>query len=132
MIQNFNKTESWLMNCPVCSAVNDNLAKYCKECSNRFENLDPIGIIQSEGELFRKLNTGRPKLIVLLGTWVMFFPLSVIGISIAVSQALYDTGTSGFIFFWFGVLGFAIGSYFLYNVTRNYFKMKKNSNKVEI
>jgi hypothetical protein len=83
-------------------------------------NLDPIKAIQTEGFLFRKALEGKPKLIVLLGMWILHLPVLVVGIGVAVYLLLNLRSRSEFVFI------FAMGglSYYafvvLYRVTKNY------------
>lgn len=117
---------SWLITCPNCSAVNNDLAEFCYKCNNKFgTNLDPMGIIYDEGALLRNVAHKKPKFIVLLGTWLIFLPLVISGFLLSLDQILYESGTNGFLFFWLGVAMVFVSLFFLYNVTRNYFTMKE-------
>ncbi len=122
------KKASWLISCPNCFAPNNDLAIVCHQCNSKFgANLDPLGIARSEAEMLGKALTIKPSFVVLLGTWMIFLPVAIMGVVTTISQALYDSGSRGFFFFWFGIAGFAIAAYFLYTVTRNYFTMKEKS-----
>lgn len=120
-----NISASWLMNCPACSAVNSNLADFCQKCNYKFEaNLNPLGIIHSEGEMLRRAVKQKPKFIVLLGTWVIFFPVILSSIALIISLILNQSGTTGFLFFWLGIFVGGFSLKLLYTVTKNYFTMK--------
>ena len=112
--------------CPACLAINDDFAVNCIKCNLKLSSsLNPLDIVQSEGELFRKVTANRPKPLVLFMVWLIFLPVTFIGLGLAFNQAIYDKGTNAFIAFWFGILTAMIGVYFLYTVTKNYFTMKE-------
>lgn len=118
-------SNSWLMNCPACSAVNSDRAEFCQECSYKFEaNLNPLGIIHSEGELLRKSVVQKPKFIVLLGIWIIFFPILITSIALIISLIVNESGTIGFLIFWLGIIACVISIKMLYTVSKNYFTMK--------
>ena len=119
------KKEANLVNCPSCFALNDDFSDFCQRCNSRIgSKLDPLGIVHAEGELWRKATTQKPKPIVLLITWIIFLPVTIIGLGLAFNQAIYDRGSNAFMAFWFGIFTAMIGIYFLYTVTKNYFRMK--------
>lgn len=118
-------SNSWLMNCPACSAVNSNSAEFCQACNYKFEaNLTPLGIIHTEGEMLRKSVAQKPKFIVLLGTWIIFFPIFVTSIALIINLILNESGTIGFLIFWLGIVACVISVKILYTVSKNYFTMK--------
>lgn len=124
---------SWLTSCPNCFAINNDLALVCHQCNSRIgSNLDPLGVVQSEGELWRKATTNKPKPIVLFFVWLIFLPVTFIGFGLAFNQAIYDRGANAFLAFWFGVFTAMIGIYFLYTVTKNYFTMKTKKFEDEV
>lgn len=126
--EKIQKKASWLISCPNCFAINNNLAELCHQCNSRIgSNLSPLGIVQSEGEIFRKVVSNRPKPLVLFFVWLIFLPVTVTGLGLAFNQAIYDRGANGFIAFWFGIFTAMIGIYFLFKVTKNYFTMKEKS-----
>jgi len=123
--ENIKQKASWLKSCPNCFAINNDLAENCRQCnSNLGSNLSPLGIIRSEAELLGKAATHKPKPIVLFVVWLIFLPVTVIGLGLAFNQAIYDRGSNAFLAFWFGVFSAMTGIYFLFTVTRNYFTMK--------
>ncbi len=79
-----------------------------------------MNVIQAEGHLFRRALEGRPKLIVLLGVWVIFFPTLAVSASSAVNLITTHRGLQDFVFFWLstGMAGLSI--VILYRITRNY------------
>lgn len=88
-------------------------------------NLDPVQAIQTEGFLFRKALESRPKLIVLLGIWILHLPVLVVGIGVAVYLLLHLQRPSDFVFI-FAMSGLAYYAFVvLYRITKNYFTMSK-------
>lgn len=68
------------MICPSCHAPNSPLAGFCVSCRaplNSTVMLDPMGQIEAEGFALREATLGKPKLIVVLGIWLLLFPLVV-------------------------------------------------------
>ena len=48
--------------------------------------LDPMGQIQAQGFAFRQATTGKPNLMVVVGIWLLFFPvLMAAGLIIALA-----------------------------------------------
>lgn len=109
--------------CPSCQAFNKPFAAFCEQCRTPLgatATLDPMNVIQAEGHLFRRALEGRPKLIVLLGVWVIFFPtLAVSGFS-AVSLIIVRRGPSDFVFFWVSIGLAFLSALILYRITLNY------------
>lgn len=122
----FKKIGSKLMSCPNCFALNDDLTEFCHQCDSRLgSNLTPLGIARSEADVLGKVTTIKPKFIVLLGTWIIFFPVLLTAIVLGINQVLYVSGSNGFIFFWFSMAMIVVSSTFLYRVTSNYFTMEE-------
>lgn len=122
------KNDSWLISCPNCSAVNNDLAEFCYNCNLKFgANLDPMGIIYDEGALLRKAAHNKPKLIVLIGTWLIFLPILLSAIALGIEMAMTGEDASGFIFFWLSAAVAFFSIFFIYQVTNNYFTMKQKS-----
>ncbi|HKR00351.1 MAG TPA: zinc ribbon domain-containing protein [Pyrinomonadaceae bacterium] len=111
------------LTCPSCLTVNQHSAGFCKECGapiGAVSTLDPMQTIQSEGFLFRKAVTGRPKPIVLLGIWILNLPAFAVSLGVAIYLLLNKRGWADFIFFWGAVAISFITFVILYKVTRNY------------
>ena len=88
-------------------------------------NLDPIQTIQTEGFLLRKALSGRPRLIVVLGIWILHLPVLVVGIGVTIHLLLNLRGASDFVF----ILVMSGLSYYafvvLYRITKNYLTIGK-------
>jgi hypothetical protein len=109
--------------CPSCMAPNRASESVCHECGNplgTWTNLDPVQAIQTEGFLLHKSLKGRPKLIVLLGVWILHLPVLVVGIGAAIYMLFNLHGASELVF----VLALGTLAYYafivLYRTTKNY------------
>ena len=117
--------ESEAMLCISCLHPNDPDAKYCRNCGAPIGSTSAWGPweqTQAEGFILRQATTGRPKFIILLGIWILFFP-AFIGFSFLVFLYLRSTNWSitdklflvAFIFIWL------VSGAILYRGTLNYF-----------
>jgi hypothetical protein len=109
--------------CPSCLAQNRGVESFCHQCGSPvgpMTNLDPIQTIQTEGFLLRKALAGRPRLIVVLGIWILHLPVLVVGIGVTIHLLLNLRGASDFVF----ILVMSGLSYYafvvLYRITKNY------------
>jgi hypothetical protein len=120
-----NSTEDIL--CVSCTSSIDQKYTFCPICGapvGALASVDPLQTIRTEGFLLQRATEGKPKLIVLIGMWILCFPVFVAGAWLAISVAIQRSGSgaSDFVFFWIGVaLSFPSGM-ILFKVTRNYFK----------
>lgn len=79
-----------------------------------------VVINHAEGFLFRKAVEGRPKPIVLIGIWIIFFPVLILSLYCATQLILNRARALDFFFFW-AFIGFVyVASVVLYRVTKNY------------
>jgi hypothetical protein len=123
--------------CMSCFAPNDIDAVVCQECGLRFGDSDvlqPLNVARAEGQVYQNLALGekgarRPKFVILLGVWVIFLPLLIIGIGIVISQILDLNGFVSFVFICIGGAAIYFSLLMLGRVTRRYFaadeKIKK-------
>jgi hypothetical protein len=109
--------------CASCLTPNRPFEAFCHSCGSPIgatATLDPIHTIKSKGFLFRKAVEGRPKPVVLVGIWLIFFPLLVFSIYAAIRLILDRPGFVYVLFFW-AFIGFAyVAIVVLYRVTKNY------------
>jgi len=81
--------------------------------------------------MFRKAVDERPRLIVLAGMWILFFPALLVSVYAAVKLIRMGGGLPNFVFFWaFVGLGYA-SIVILYRVTKNYLRGSKVDNQSE-
>ena len=109
--------------CLSCLTVNKGSASFCDKCGapvSATATVDPVQTIQTEGFLLRKSLEGRPKLIVLLGIWILHLPVLVVCAGSAI-YLLFDLRGSAELVF---VLAFAALACYafivLYRITKNY------------
>jgi len=112
--------------CTSCSAAIDEREAFCPACGapvGPVAALDPLQAIRAEGFVIQKAAIGKPKPIVLLGVWILFFPCLVVGLMLAADFALngQGLGAAGFLFFWAGIAIAIFSLVMLFKVTRNYF-----------
>ena len=113
--------------CMACFAPNDVDAEICVECGARFGEsnvLQPLNVARAEGQIYQKLALGdkRPRLPVLIGVWVMFLPLLIIGIAIVTAQILDLQGFTSFVFICIGGGAIYLSILMLWRITTRYFK----------
>ena len=68
--------------CPKCLLSNSTTAAFCADCGapiGMVAAVDPIQQIQAEGFAYRSAVDGPPKLIILLGMWLLFGPMALLG-----------------------------------------------------
>src|SRR5690349_742952 len=110
-------------NCMSCSALNNESAGFCEKCGSPIgavSTLDPMGAIQAEGLMMQKALVGRPKFVVLVGIWVMFFPAALISGFAAIGLLTNIDGFGSFFFFLASTALTIVFSSFVYRVTKNY------------
>jgi hypothetical protein len=120
------------MICPSCLGLNPPEARYCAHCHAPLSStvmLDPIGQIQAQGFAFRQATAGKPNLIIVVGIWLLFFPVVI---SAGIVIVLAFTG----LFSWSGnvLLEFAAPTLIaaasvvlLYKTTMNYRRKRRES-----
>lgn len=111
--------------CQSCLQQNNSEAINCRFCNAPLilsDNIDPVKGLPNEGYTYSKAVEGKPKPIVLIGVWVMFFPLLLISGFSALSVIFTDIGggSMAFIIFWVSVAAFIFSFVMLYRVTKNY------------
>jgi hypothetical protein len=115
--------EGEMVICVSCLTQNTQAAAFCRKCGSPIgavATLDPMQTIQAEGFLFRKALEGRPRPIVVLGVWILFFPMLALSVGFAIHLIFNPSGFSDFVFFW-AFVGLAYAAFvILYRVTRNY------------
>ncbi|HQU82321.1 MAG TPA: hypothetical protein PKY59_04310 [Pyrinomonadaceae bacterium] len=114
--------------CMSCLAPNDAENDFCAECSapiSTTSTLDPLKTIRAEAVIFDKAaTTSKPKFIILLGVWILFFPALIGSLFMIFTTVAMGSGFGGFLIFWIGVGLALISLILLFRVTRNYFAFK--------
>ena len=126
-----NADEERIKPCLACMAPNAESAETCAECGTSFgmaNNLVPTSMIRSEGAMWQKLAPGqkgakRPTVIKLVGVWIIFLPMFVGSVGLALRQAYERNGFQSLVF----VAIFAAWAYlsfiFLFGVTKDFIRL---------
>jgi hypothetical protein len=86
--------------------------------------------LYAEGAAYRKAVEGRPKFVVLLGVWLIFFPCLVVCLCLMLAIVVgLGSGVAGLIFFWLLCALGVICAVMLYRVTKNYISLPKQGNE---
>jgi hypothetical protein len=105
---------------------NDVNTAFCRHCNTWLVstgNLNPLQQIVSEGAIYGKAVEGKPKLIVLIGIWVIFLMPMILGALFAFSViAEGEKGADSFIFYLFSIASSCFSFVMIYRGTKNYFK----------
>ena len=104
--------------CPKCLLSNSPAAAFCSDCGAPIgivSAIDPIQHIYAEGFAYRSAVDGPPKLIIVIGMWLMFFP-PLVGTLMLVFLATSYRLAMGLFSLSLAVMSAVI----LYRVTRNY------------
>lgn len=114
--------------CTSCMALNRERVAFCEECGAPIGarvTLDPMQTIRAEGFMLRKSLEGRPRFIVLVGTWVLNLPVLLVSLGAAFYIITKWRGLSAFVFFW-ALIGLSyIAFVILYGITRNYIRIPR-------
>jgi len=107
--------------CISCLAPNEPEAHFCKKCGAPLDSYSataPFERTLAQGYAFRAAVTGKPRLIVVIGMWILFFPAVCVGI-IGLYAAL--TRQTPLQFSLISLVIGCIGSILIYKTTKNYF-----------
>jgi hypothetical protein len=109
--------------CPSCQAVNRRFEAFCRQCGapiGATATLDPLNVIRAETQLYDKVLESRPKLIVVIGVWLLFFPILLVCLPGAIFLLIEHSSAIGFVAFWFGIILSVVAVVMLYRTTKNY------------
>ncbi len=116
----------WMI-CPSCHHPNDPDTKYCESCGAPLGPTaawGPWEQTQAEGFAFRQAtSTDRPKLILVLGTWLVFFPVgiaSIVMLWVTVKDTDWRMGDRLTMVICLGLL--ALSSVLIYRSSANYWR----------
>jgi hypothetical protein len=113
--------------CPSCGAligVNEVFCPSCQAPISLLANTDPLQRIYTEGLIYSKAVEGRPKLVVVMGIWILFLPVAILscGAIVMMLGEAAGSGAAGFLFFWVAVFIAIFSIVMLFRVTRNYLR----------
>lgn len=121
METDFTNQETFVCySCLQPNEIDRNICKFCNAPISQNSSNDPLQIAYGEGMVYRKATESKPKMIIVLGIWLLFFPAFIFGAYTAIETVLTQSGSVGFVLFW---LMFAIAVFsfvMLYKVTKNY------------
>ncbi|PYJ57319.1 MAG: hypothetical protein DME24_19570 [Verrucomicrobia bacterium] len=125
------------MICPACHTLNVPGVAFCRRCGGPLGFISTIGPLETayaEGFAYRQAVQGRPKFIVVLGIWLIFFPILITctGVGFSILKGVIDgnggvVGIIGFFLFWICVGFGAISAVMLYRVTKNCLSIPKRT-----
>lgn len=119
--------------CPSCQTVNEQLEVFCHGCGTPLSlpaTPDTSNITPAEGHL-RKVRERRPKLVVVLGLWLVFLPFLVLAAITALDILLNYRTSSNFMSFWLSVGSLCLSVFVLYRITKNYLTIPPPPKDVE-
>ena len=114
--------------CFSCMQPNEYGRQFCKFCNapiSQTTSNDPLQIAYGEGLAYRKAIEGKPKLIVVIGVWIIFFPTFVVSALAVLAELIDGHGTMGFVLFWFMFVIAAFCFVMIYRITKKYISMDK-------
>lgn len=122
--------------CPACGSLIDDNEVFCPVCNapiSLLSNTDPLQSIYAQGHLFRKSVETRPKPIVLIGTWIIFFPMFIGGglVIYTIWSDGFGGGAGNFLWFWLSVAIMGFSGYLIYHVTKNYYDFPQKNNDLD-
>jgi len=115
--------------CLSCMKENNSAATFCRFCNAPLglaDNPDHLQKIAMEGAVYAKAVEVKPNIVILVGVWLLFFPILIVSLPSAISVMREGGGgTSSFVIFWILIITAVFSGTMLYKVTRNYFNGRK-------
>jgi hypothetical protein len=116
--------------CVSCVAPNESSAHFCAKCGaplTSYASTGPFEHLFAEGSVYRQAAEQPQKLVVVLGIWLIFGMMTLVGIYIVVlSQTSQDTAIPLKIFgALVGLAVVAVSSTMIWKSTRNYLARKQ-------
>ena len=75
--------------CLTCMKENDRTATFCRFCNRALDlsdNHDPLQKLSMEGAVYAKAVEVKPNIIILVGVWLLFFPVLIVSVPMAISM----------------------------------------------
>jgi len=115
--------------CLACMKENNGAATFCRFCNHALSltnNPDHLQKIAMEGAVYAKAVEVKPNIVVVVGVWLLFFPILIVSLPSAISVIFEDGGgTLSFVIFWILIIITIFSGTMLYKVTRNYYNARK-------
>jgi hypothetical protein len=110
--------------CRSCYTINEKLEVFCQQCGLPLDpkaaTLGPLNVGETPEDVFLEKRARRPKLVVVLGLWLIFFPFLVHAAMVAFDILLNYRTRSNFMIFWLAIGSLCLSVLVLYRITRNY------------
>ena len=109
--------------CPTCLHANAPRADFCSQCGaplSMMATIDPIKSTLSEGFGYRQAVNGPPKLVVVIGIWLIFLP----GFATTLLFLLKTEQPPGYMASGLSVAYWCFGIVVVYRSTANYFRKR--------
>jgi len=114
--------------CLACMKENNGAATFCRFCNHALSltnNPDHLQKIAMEGAVYAKAVEVKPNIVVVVGVWLLFFPILIVSLPSAISVIFEDGGgTPSFVIFWILIIITIFSGTMLYKVTRNYYNAR--------
>lgn len=124
-------TDSFIT-CRSCYTVNEKLEVFCQQCGLPLDptaaTVGPSNVGETPDDVFLKKRARRPKLVVVLGLWLIFFPFLVHAAMVAFDILLNNRTRSNFMTFWLAIGSLSLSVVVLYRITRNYVTLPPRKN----
>jgi hypothetical protein len=81
--------------CPNCLEENESFQHFCVKCGAPISSISTVGPLErtlADGFMYRQAVAGRPKLIVVIGIWMMFLPVLIVSLSLLVMILIENFG----------------------------------------
>jgi len=115
--------------CVACMKENNAAATFCRFCNAALglsDNPDHLQKLAMEGAVYAKAVEVKPNIVILVGVWLLFFPILIISLPTAISMMREGGGGStSFVMFWLLIITAVFSGAMIYKVTRNYFYGRK-------
>lgn len=117
--------------CLTCMKENNGAATYCRFCNAALgltDNPDHLQKLAMEGAVYAKAVEVKPNIVILVGVWLLFFPILVFSLPSAISVMFEGGGgTESFVIFWLLIIIAIFSGTMIYKVTRNYLNGRKTN-----
>lgn len=115
--------------CVACMKENNGAVTFCRFCNAALsltDNPDHLQKIAMEGAVYAKAVEVKPNIVVLVGVWLLFFPILIVSLPSAISVMFEGGGgMPSFVIFWILIIITIFSGTMLYKVTRNYYNARK-------
>ena len=118
-IVNPMKNETDTISCPHCIERNSPQSIYCVKCGGPLlpiATIGPFEIIETQGFALREATNRPKKLIVVIGTWILYFPFVIVTLIPAIAEPVL-------LFVYLPLV--LIPGVLVYKTTRNYIRYKQ-------